>query len=75
MNFVRDQPAQAGLSVRLSLLLVVASIHHDITPNGWITTVGTSRSVSNLVTYQWDAGISWDADPAFQWDGQPPVSA
>jgi hypothetical protein len=75
VRFIRDQPAQAGLAARVDLLLIVAQVHHNVTPNGWITTLGTTRTVSNFVTYHWDSSVSWDATPPFMWDGQQPQPA
>jgi len=73
INFVRDQHG-LDAPARLSLLSLVCSINHSITPNAWLTTFGTTRATGDLVTVQWDAGewLTWDADPTYYWDGVPP---
>jgi hypothetical protein len=61
VRFVQDTTAQDGSTLRLDLDLVVAAIRHDITPDGWVVTIGTTPTVGGRTVPEWD-------DTTFTWD-------
>lgn len=66
IRFLHDQPALGG-ERRLDLNLIVASIVHSITPDGWTVDVATTRAVGNNVLWRWDdPDLAWD-DPEPEW--------
>lgn len=54
LRFVRDQVEPGGDVATLDVQLVLASIRHEITPDGWLATFTTSRSVAYLEPELWD---------------------
>lgn len=64
VEFVHDQPAIGGAAL-VDLFLAVAYIHHEITPQAWVTTVATTRAVANRITERWDY-------TQYAWDGTEP---
>lgn len=68
LEFLHSQPAVGGTAL-LDLYLIVASIRHEILPDSWLMTVGTTRSVGNRVAERWDqTSYVWDdLDPRSVW--------
>jgi hypothetical protein len=67
VRLVHDQPAVDGPN-RIDLLHAVQRVRHDITPDAWLVTVGTTRAVGNNVLYRWDGtGLRWDQTDTLKW--------
>lgn len=63
LRFLHDSPAVGGIN-RVDIGVLVASIAHQITPAGWVATIGTTRAQTFAVGQYWDlTALVWD-DPS-----------
>lgn len=61
VQLLHEYPAAGGGTGLLDLYLVVETIGHDITPDTWTMTLGTTRAVGNRVNERWDrSAYDWD---------------
>lgn len=69
VRFVHDTPAPGDTTRRLDLDLIVSAIRHDITPDGWVVTIGTTPTVGSRYVGNWDeTPFTWDhADALNVW--------
>ena len=65
IRFISDQTEPGGGTSTLDIVAVVSTIRHEITPEAWVTTIGTTRSVDYVTVEEWDRTLwVWDdADP------------
>jgi hypothetical protein len=60
IRFIHDAQTVTGLA-RLDVTAIVSSIHHDVTPEGWIMELGTTRAIDWFTPAYWDtAGQVWN---------------
>jgi hypothetical protein len=60
LRFLHDSRSPDGVQ-RIDLGVLVASLAHSITPDGWIMTVSTSRAVSYATGLYWDTTLyAWN---------------
>ena len=64
VTWVHEQPAVDGVAI-VVLLVAIQQIIHDITPDTWVTTLATTRTISNVVPVRYDeTTFTYDhADP------------
>lgn len=69
IRFVHEFPAAGGGTATLDVYLVVTTITHEINPDEWVMTVGTTRTVDHTPVEQWDrTRYVWDdPDPGAVW--------
>lgn len=51
--WIHEQETTTGVNL-VVLNLIVESIVHDITPTSWVTTVGTTRTIGNILALRYD---------------------
>ena len=69
LRFLHEFVAVDGLTGTLDIFGIVSTIRHEITPETWLTTIGTTRTVDYLLVEEWDR-TTWlwdDANPAATW--------
>lgn len=69
VRLLHDTPAQGGGTLRLDLDLIVSAIRHEVTPESWVVTIGTTPTVGSRYVGNWDeTPFTWDhADDLNVW--------
>lgn len=63
LSFVHEQAVIGGVPAQINVGVVVMSLAHDITPDGWVLTFSTTRAVTYVAPVLWDlTPYGWD-DP------------
>jgi hypothetical protein len=53
VTWYHEQPTTTGINLVI-LHLIVRQLVHDITPESWVTTIATSRTIGNVVALRYD---------------------
>ena len=61
LRFIHEFIAADSTTGTLDVMAIVSTIRHEITPESWITTLGTTRTVEFFSVEEWD-------DTRFLWD-------
>jgi hypothetical protein len=69
VRFLHDYLDADGRPATLDVYLICSGVRHEITPEGWVATVATTRTVDWTTVELWDATrFVWDdPDPAAVW--------
>lgn len=69
IRFIHEFTAVDGTTGTLDVMAIVATIRHEITPETWITTIGTTRTTDYVPVEAWDVtSIVWnDTNPLAVW--------
>ena len=66
LRFVQDRKTTGGSTLRIDIDVLVASIVHEITPEGgWTMTVGCSRAISTTAPIFYDTGHLYDTGEVY----------
>lgn len=69
IEWIHDFHAADGSTGTVDVFVIVTTIDHEITPETWITTIGTSRAFSYVALEYWDkTRFLWDStSPSAVW--------
>ncbi|HEY6416331.1 MAG TPA: hypothetical protein VIX41_08840 [Acidimicrobiales bacterium] len=67
IRFISEQAEPAGGTDILDLVAIVSTIRHQILPDQWTVTVGTTRTVDYVAIERWD-------ETRFVWDDPDPLA-
>lgn len=67
IRMLHDARTAQGTTARLDVQMIVTTLAHQITPDGWLLSIGATRAVAFIAATYWDQTVlTWD-DPAAVW--------
>jgi hypothetical protein len=67
IRILHDARTPQGVPARIDVQAILSAIAHQITPDGWVLSIGTTRAVAFIAPTYWDQTVlTWD-DPAAVW--------
>jgi hypothetical protein len=65
LRFLHDQKVVGGLLSRVDVTTLIDSISHDITPDNWTMTIGTTRAQSFTLPILYDTDLLYDTEEIY----------